>query len=316
MVSIREVVPTVNGFTGADKTVSATTCLAGDTLVIAHICNTNPFPSDPTSSAGTPGLAATITNGFSGRARLSVYLCPVTTSGTKTVTFTGGAAADIQGHVVVIAGGVTADGTSTNPGVDSLSAAHVMNAVSPVGAADLLLAFFGAFNTAAGASYYSAAPSAMTLQAQSYDAGFLQLATFSEALAASGSTGTRTVTPVTSDNRYVSVGIALKPSGLVQALPTVIETNTAMPLGRVKSRALVAAVETNAAITLGRTKRRLLAVAIETDVAVALGGAPARPPGLVLAAAGTTATLTAAQAAAATLTAGAPASALTASGTP
>lgn len=231
MVSIRQVVTTVNGFTGADKTVSATTCLAGDTLVIAHACNTNPFPSDPTSSAGTLTQQATVTNGFSGHVRMRVYTCPVATDGSKTVTFTGGSTGDIQGHVFVIAGGVNVDGTpSTNPGVDLGTVNHVINAVSPAGSAAMLLGFVSAFNTAAGANYWTP-PASMTEDAESYDANFLGLWSGHEQLSASGSTGTRTVTAVTSDNRYVSIGIAVSPSGLIQAIGTAIETDTAVALG-------------------------------------------------------------------------------------
>ena len=240
MVTIREVQATVNGFTGADKTVSLTTCVAGDTLVIAHACNTNPFPSDPTSDAGALTLEASVTNGFSGRCRLSVYTCTVGSTATKTVTFTGGSGGDVAGHAVVLAGAAIEDGTSTEDGVDGSSATHVMNTLTTSVATDLLLAFFSAFNTSAGADYYSPGASGMTKQAESYDTGFLLLASFSEQLSASGPSGTRTVVPVTSDNRYVSVGIALRPaviavgSGrpLVQSsrLPLIISSAVTKPL--------------------------------------------------------------------------------------
>lgn len=251
MVSIREVVPTANGFTGADKTVSATTCLAGDTLVIAHACTTNPFPGDPTSSAGTLVQAATVTNGFAGRCRLRVYTCPVASSGNKTVTFTGGTTGDIQGHVFVIAGAVAVDGTpSTNPGVDLGTASHIINAVSPAGAADLLIGFIAAFQTAAGANYWTP-PGSMSEDAESFDANFLGLWSGHEQLAASGSTGTRTVTAVTSDNRYVSIGIAVSPAGLTQAIGVAAEADAAQAIGRIKSRALGIAAATELAMPLG-----------------------------------------------------------------
>lgn len=215
MVTIRETQPTANGFVSADKTVSLTTCVAGDTLVIAHAGNSNPFMADPTSDAGSLTQEATVTNAFAGRCRLRVYTCPVGSTGTKVVTFpytdgAGGGAGDNHGSVLVLAGSLVEDGTSTEDGVDGSSATSIMNTLSPTLATDLLVAFFAAFNTDAAAGYYSAGASGMTLQAQSFDTGFLQLATFTEQLSASGATGTRAVVPVTSDNRYVSAGIAMR----------------------------------------------------------------------------------------------------------
>jgi hypothetical protein len=70
-------------------------------------------------------------------------------------------------------------------------------------------------------------------------------------------------------------------SGLVQALPTVIDLSSAGTFGRQKSRALPTAVETDASGILGRSKSRVLPVALELDVAKELGGAaPVLPPGV------------------------------------
>lgn len=228
MVTIREVQPTVNGFVAADKTVSVTTPVVGDILVIAHANTANPFAANPTSTAGTPALEATVTNGGAGRCRLRVYTCAVGSTGTKTVTFpytdnAGGGAGDNHGSVLVLAGPLLQDGTSTNAGVDAASSTSVMNTLSTALDTDLLVAFFAAFVTTAGANYYSAGSSGMTLQAQSFDTGVLQLATFTEQLAAPGSTGTRAVVPATSDNRYVSVGIAMV-AAVGAGLPVVSST--------------------------------------------------------------------------------------------
>ncbi len=247
MVSIREVQATSNGFSGSDKTVSLTTCQAGDTLLIAHATNTNPFPGDPTSTAGTVTSQATVTNGFAGRCRLTVYTVPVASTGTKTVTFTGGSGGDIQGHALVLAGGVNADGTTTEDGVDSGSATHTMPTLTTTGAADLLVAFFAAFQTDVAGDYWTAGAS-LTEQVESFDTNQLVLGTFTNQLSASGSTGTRSVTPAISDNRYVAIGIALKAAVVTVAVGTAIETDSAFSVAHAKSRAVGTAAETDTAL--------------------------------------------------------------------
>lgn len=73
---------------------------------------------------------------------------------------------------------------------------------------------------------------------------------------------------------WVMAGLEVKaPAGVSQAINPAIETDTARPLGRVKSRLLAAATMSETAQPLGRRRTRALAVAAETDSAVHLGGA-------------------------------------------
>lgn len=56
------------------------------------------------------------------------------------------------------------------------------------------------------------------------------------------------------------------------ALPVVVETDTAVGLGKAKAKALPVATSTSTAMAFGRKKTRALPVATEVDVAVAFGG--------------------------------------------
>lgn len=272
MVTIREVQPTTNGYDGADKVITLTTCQAGDTIVIGRATTANPFGAAPTSTAGVVTQKAGVTNGFAGRCRIDVYTCPVGTTGTKTVTIpytdnAGGGAGDTQGHAYVIASGMNTDATSTNAGVDSGTASHVVNTLSPTGAADLLIGFIAAFQTSAAADYWTP-PGSMTEGSESYDSGFLGFWSGYEQLVASGATGTRTATAVTTDNRYVSVGITLAPAAVSQAVGTATETDIAIGVGRTKTKAVGTATETDSAISAGRTKTKAVSTATETDTAI------------------------------------------------
>jgi hypothetical protein len=54
-------------------------------------------------------------------------------------------------------------------------------------------------------------------------------------------------------------------------LAAAVETDTALPLGRSKARALTLAVETDTAVALGRVKRAALGLAAEADAALPVG---------------------------------------------
>lgn len=73
---------------------------------------------------------------------------------------------------------------------------------------------------------------------------------------------------------WVLAGVEIQgSSGITAAVGTASETDSAIALGRTRSRTLGVAVETETALPIGRRKSRTLGVAIETDTALPLGGA-------------------------------------------
>lgn len=71
---------------------------------------------------------------------------------------------------------------------------------------------------------------------------------------------------------FVDLDFTAAGGGLVQALPTAVETSAAQTFGRQKSRVIAVASTVEAALTLGRIKSRTLPVALEVDTALVLGG--------------------------------------------
>ena len=75
---------------------------------------------------------------------------------------------------------------------------------------------------------------------------------------------------------WVMAAVEVKaPSGFSQAIGTALEVDTALPLGRSKTRALGIVLEADTALPISRRKTRALGTATETDIALPLGGAQA-----------------------------------------
>jgi hypothetical protein len=92
--------------------------------------------------------------------------------------------------------------------------------------------------------------------------------------------GTSTGYPSNTWDGMFGIDVEFRLGGITQAIGTAAETDSARPLGRLKSRAFGVSTESDTARPLARVKRRAVGTAAETDTALALGGAdtPAPPP--------------------------------------
>lgn len=82
--------------------------------------------------------------------------------------------------------------------------------------------------------------------------------------------------------QWIQVLVAIREvagGGQTVAVNTVVETDTALPVGRAKTETVGVAVETDAALALGRAKTDAVGAATETDAAGAVGRAKARTTG-------------------------------------
>lgn len=68
--------------------------------------------------------------------------------------------------------------------------------------------------------------------------------------------------------------------GIIQAVGTAVETDSALAIGRIKTRAVGVAAETDSALALGVAHSRIVGIAVETDSALAIGRIKTRAVGI------------------------------------
>ena len=185
---------------GSGANVSVTTgagTLSGDTILVWHAndFNTAANLTGPTSGSWT--LVGTGDSGNTGATAGSHVKAwsGTATAGAQTITVAPSVSGEEHGLVVaVMQGAVTVDGTAAGNGSQTTVTSLTANAVTPTGNADL---FFTAASTDGNGSVVTAvdSPPTQTRQAFVRDTTFgFGLGVASEALTASGSTGTRTWT--------------------------------------------------------------------------------------------------------------------------
>jgi hypothetical protein len=179
---------------------SASTTAASDYLLAfatfdfaASTSTTN--PGIGTTSGVTWALIGSTTPGASGL-NTKAWLGTVTTAGQKTIGLTGGSGSWLVGHLHTLDPGgglITVDGLTTLVTGNPKPAVH--GAVSPAGTQDMLWAFTGIHHSAVAAMPTNpfTTPSGMTFGSFSGGGGSNRSLSAYQQLAASGSTGTRSV---------------------------------------------------------------------------------------------------------------------------
>lgn len=197
---IRETLQTPNNVT-TQQTLSTTAgnTSAGDTLLIIAATDNNTM-SAPTSTAGTPTQYGTDIIDGNNNGVLRAYTVPVTSSGSKDVTFPAAGSFDIFGIVMVVQSSVELEGfTSTNFPLGNTSFATPAGTFA--GAKDLLVAIM--FNLQG--KTFDLSGSGLTQTANPTALPFSVVTTGTAGLTSSGTTPTYTVS--TSDITKTGVAV-------------------------------------------------------------------------------------------------------------
>lgn len=180
--------------------------------------------------------------------------------------------------------GINAADDTASSGVDGVSGTSTpSHSTGTLAASTELIIAFGALHS------LSALPTS-----PSWAGGYTALTAVTQGSGSSGVTnyvgykqpvGTAAESPSASwtgnvSDRYMLTITFTITGGQSAAVNTATETDSAIALGRLKTRAVGLSSETDAAVTLGRLKVRALGVATEADSAVALARVKARALGL------------------------------------
>lgn len=241
--------------TGASMSINTPSDSAvGDLAVLIHGYDYNTLAdmSAPTGTAvSTWTLRATADTGTN-RMHFKVWTGPVTAAGVQTVIANSSTTNASHMPVLYIINGtsltLTVDGAAGANGAASTS--HVAPSVSPVGADDLLVCAAGHSPDFSG-NY--TAPTGMTKQTEVDAGAFSTVATFTQTLAASGATGTRTATySLTEEWAAISIAIRGEAGGTTAPAENAAGTGTAnQPAGTLIQFTSEASAPSAAALTPG-----------------------------------------------------------------
>lgn len=208
-----EVLETPDGvFTTQVLNTSASTA-AGDTLIIWYGSDFYTFASMPnvTSSAGTCTLITSVSLGDN-VGHQKVFICPVTSGGSKSITIPAHTDCDIHGVVWRISSTVTADVSATQFDPNNTTDLHVAPSVTTTGADRLLGCCWLTPNGPSWTGEAYAPPGSMTKKGETDASPFSAMMAAVEDIAAAGATGTRTATWVAA-RKYSAITVALAGSG-------------------------------------------------------------------------------------------------------
>lgn len=189
-----------NGTTATETITAPAAISVGNTLVV---CLYDAVSTSSTNSWALAGWTFTpVTQGTgAGTMHIGIKTAASADTTASSYAFVGTSNTSIAWWVagaILNYSGISTSSFSTTPSVVSVTTnatTVVAPAVSPAGATDLLLAFFGSFNGIAP----STTPVGMTARATVTNAGNESLIVLDQTLSASGSTGTRTQTYGTAD---------------------------------------------------------------------------------------------------------------------
>ncbi|MFI7643738.1 hypothetical protein [Nonomuraea sp. NPDC049400] len=204
-----EVLETPDGvFTTQVLNTSAATA-AGDTLIIWYGSDFYTFASMPnaTSSAGTCTLITSVSLGDN-VGHQKVFICPVTSGGSKSVTIPAHTDCDIHGVVWRISSTVTADVSATQFDPNNTTDLHVAPSVTTTGADRLLSCCWLTPNGPSWTGEVYAPPASMTKKGETDASPFSAMMAAVEGIATASATGTRTATWVAA-RKYSAITLAL-----------------------------------------------------------------------------------------------------------
>lgn len=211
--TVAEAVKTANSQTATQVVSTAAGTAVGDTLAIVYAADSGNLASmpDATSTAGTLTPVGSSDAG-NGNGHIKAYTVAVASSGSKDVTFPTFSGNDIFGAVLRISTAATSDASQSQFSTTGTTS-HVAPGVTTLGADRLLVCCWSPFSVfSSWTSEPYTVPGSMTAQAAVWASPFASLMVATEAVAASGATGTRTATFFQS-KAYTALTFALGAAG-------------------------------------------------------------------------------------------------------